>query len=59
MSSSWVWKLCPVENPADPNLERYFDGVAAKIGRAIETAGREERLGIVEMGTSDTVEFRD
>src|SRR5712691_5133896 len=70
-SSSWVeasvglelaasaWKLCPIESPADPSLECYLDGVAAKICGAVIAAGREEHLGVLDTGTSDVVEFRD
>jgi hypothetical protein len=39
-------KLCPVESPADPGLERYLDAVAAKIGGAVKAPGREERLKV-------------
>lgn len=52
-------ELCPVESPADSSLERHLDGIAEKIGGAVKPAGREERRGVLDTGTSDVVEFRD
>ena len=57
--STSAWKFCPVERPADPSLERYFDGVTAKIGGAVEAARREKRLSILNTSASDVVEFCD
>src|SRR5439155_4020412 len=52
-------ELRPVEGQADPELERDFHGVAAQIGGAVEAAGGEKHLGIVETGPSDVFEFRN
>lgn len=50
-------KLGPVEGSANPSLERYLDGIAAKVYGAVEAVSREKRLRIFDTGPRDAIEF--